>query len=157
MDLYPFLGGGINNLFNITNIIFTMTQQINSVFDLRTYFKELRSQGAKPIFNQSKSDENRENRTITLSRHQQDIICNLVEEQLTLPINTKVEYLEMALKLCYIHIDTEILYQILDVLKLVNKKQGETALSDICELQKEWEQESSCKLEEDLEKSVHCH
>ena len=91
----------------------------------------------------------------------QNTICNLVEEQLikngfrhdTLPINTKVEYLEMALKLCYIHIDTEILYQILDVLKLVNKKQGETALSDICELQKEWEQESSDKLEIDLEKA----
>ena len=27
MDLYPFLGGGINNLFNITNIIFTMTRK----------------------------------------------------------------------------------------------------------------------------------
>ena len=89
----------------------------------------------------------------------QNIICNLVEEQLikngfrhdTLPTNTKVEYLEMALRLCHIHIDTEILYQIIDVIKLVNRKQGETALSDICELQKEWEQEFTRKLEKDLE------
>ena len=57
----------------------------------------------------------------------------------------------MALKLCHIHIDMEILYQILDVLKLVNEKKGETALSDICELQKEWEQEFTRKLEKDLE------
>ena len=91
----------------------------------------------------------------------QNIICNLVEEQLirngfrhdTLPINTKVEYLGMALKLCHIHIDMEILYQILDVLKLVNEKKGETALSDICELQKEWESEFMDKLEKDLEKA----
>ena len=44
-------------------------------------------------------------------------------------------------------------HQILDVLKLVNEKKGETALSDICELQKEWEQEYMCKLEKDLEKA----
>ena len=27
MDLYPFLGGGINNLFNFTNTLFTMTRK----------------------------------------------------------------------------------------------------------------------------------
>ena len=58
----------------------------------------------------------------------------------------------MVIKLCHIHIDTEILYQILDVLKLVNEKKGETALSDICELEKRWESEFRDKLEKNLEK-----
>ena len=138
-----------------------MTEQINSEFDLRLCFKELREKQSKTRNNKAKREDSSDCVDITLSTEMQNIICNLVEEQLikngfrhdTLPINTKVEYLEMALKLCYIHIDTEILYQILDVLKLVNKKQGETALSDICELQKEWEQEYRDKLEKDLEKA----
>ena len=135
-----------------------MTQQINSEFDLRLCFKELREKQSKTRNNKAKREDSSDCGDITLSTEMQNIICNLVEEQLTkngfrhdtLPINTKVEYLEMALKLCYIHIDTEILYQILDVLKLVNEKQGEVALSDICELQKEWESEFRDKLEKDL-------
>ena len=37
MDLYTFPGGGINNLFNITNIIFTMTEQLYTYLQLRFY------------------------------------------------------------------------------------------------------------------------
>lgn len=136
-----------------------MTQQINSEFDLRLCFKELREKQSKARNNKAKREDSSDCGDITLSTEMQNIICNLVEEQLikngfrhdTLPTNTKVEYLEMALRLCHIYIDTEILYQIIDVIKLVNEKQGETALSDICELQKEWEQEFTRKLEKDLE------
>ena len=138
-----------------------MTQQINSEFDLRLCFKELREKQPKSRNNKAKREDSSDCGDITLSTEMQNIICNLVEEQLikngfrhdTLPINTKVEYLEMALRLCHIHIDTEILYKILDVLKLVNEKKGETALSDICELEKRWESEFRDKLEKDLEKA----
>ena len=138
-----------------------MTEQINSEFDLRLCFRELREQQFKNRNNKAKRDDSSDCGDITLSKEMQNLICDSVEKQMvkhkshhdTQPINTKVEYLEMALKLCYIHIDTEILYQILDVLKLVNEKKGETALSDICELQKEWEQEYTRKLEKDLEKA----
>ena len=137
-----------------------MTQQINSEFDLRLCFKELREKQSKARNNKAKREDSSYCGDITLSTEMQNIICNLVEEQLikngfrhdTLPINTKVEYLEMALRLCHIHIDMEILYQIIDVIKLVNEKQGETALSDICELEKRWESEFRGKLEKDLEK-----
>ena len=138
-----------------------MKQQINSEFDLRLCFKELREKQSKARNNKAKREDSSDCGDITLSTEMQNIICNLVEEQLikngfrhdTQPISTKVEYLEMALKLCHIHIDTEILYQILDVLKLVNGKKGETALSDICELEKRWESEFRDKLEKDLEKA----
>ena len=138
-----------------------MTQQINSEFDLKLCFKGLREKQSKTRNNKAKREGSSDCGDITLSTEMQNIICNLVEEQLikngfrhdTQPINTKVEYLEMALKLCRIHIDTQILYQILDVLKLVNEKKGETALSDICELEKRWESEFRDKLEKDLEKA----
>ena len=37
MDLYTFPCRGINNLFNITNIIFTMTEQLYTYLQLRFY------------------------------------------------------------------------------------------------------------------------
>lgn len=138
-----------------------MTEQINSEFDLRLCFRELRSHQAKTRNNKAKREDSSNCGDITLSKEMQNLICDSVEKQMvknkshhdTQPISTKVEYLEMALKLCHIHIDTEILYQILDVLKLVNEKKGETALSDICELEKRWESEFRDKLEKDLEKA----
>ena len=121
------------------------TDTIKTTFDLRTCFVNMQNDKGGVILDKTQWEE----------------ICKLVEKQMsknqshhdTLPINTKVEYLEMALKLCHIHIDTEILYQILDVLKLVNEKKGETALSDICELEKRWESGFRDKLEKDLEKA----
>ena len=138
-----------------------MTEQINSEFDLRLCFRVLREQQFNNRNNKAKRDDSSDCGDITLSKEMQNLICDSVEKQMvkhqshhdTLPINTKVEYLEMALKLCRIHIDTQILYQILDVLKLVNEKKGETALSDICELEKRWESEFRDKLEKDLEKA----
>ena len=35
MDLYPSLGCTINNLFNITNTLFTMTEQLYTYLQLR--------------------------------------------------------------------------------------------------------------------------
>ena len=37
MDLYTFLGGGINNLFNFTNTLCTMTEQLYTYLQLRFY------------------------------------------------------------------------------------------------------------------------
>ena len=37
MDLYPFLGGGINNLFNFTNTLCAMTEQLYTYLQLRFY------------------------------------------------------------------------------------------------------------------------
>jgi len=143
------------------NTIFTMTEQIKSEFDLRLCFRELRLQQAKTRNNKAKLEDSCYCGDITLSKEMQNLICDSVEKQMvknqsrhdTQPISTKVKYLEMALKLCHIHIDTEILYQILDVLKLVNEKKGETALSDICDLEKRWESEFRDKLEKDLKKA----
>ena len=37
MDLYPFPCRGINNLFNFTNTLFTMTEQLYTYLQLRFY------------------------------------------------------------------------------------------------------------------------
>ena len=37
MDLYPFLGGDINNLFNFTNTLCAMTEQLYTYLQLRFY------------------------------------------------------------------------------------------------------------------------